>query len=105
MLIFTSGTSGDPKAVICSHGKVAIAGVMMTERFGLGSDDICYVSMPLFHSNAVLVGWAVSLACQGSMVLRRKFSASPGAYHASCRPTALVSNLLERNFTAAAPQS
>jgi fatty-acyl-CoA synthase len=76
MLIYTSGTSGDPKAVICSHGKVAIAGVTMTDRFGLGPDDICYVSMPLFHSNAVLVGWAVSLACRGSMVLRRKFSAS-----------------------------
>ena len=30
----------------------------------------------LFHSNAVLVGWSVSLACRGSMVLRRKFSAS-----------------------------
>jgi fatty-acyl-CoA synthase len=76
MLIYTSGTSGDPKAVICSHGKVAIAGVTMTERFSLGPDDICYVSMPLFHSNAVLVGWSVSLACRGSMVLRRKFSAS-----------------------------
>jgi len=76
MLIFTSGTSGEPKAVKCSHGKVAIAGVTMTERFSLGPDDICYVSMPLFHSNAVLVGWSVSLACQGSMVLRRKFSAS-----------------------------
>jgi fatty-acyl-CoA synthase len=76
MLIYTSGTSGDPKAVICSHGKVAIAGVTMTERFGLGPEDVCYVSMPLFHSNAVLVGWAVSLACRGSMALRRKFSAS-----------------------------
>jgi fatty-acyl-CoA synthase len=32
--------------------------------------------MPLFHSNAVLVGWAVALACRGSLVLRRKFSAS-----------------------------
>ena len=32
--------------------------------------------MPLFHSNAVLVGWAVPLACRGSMALRRKFSAS-----------------------------
>jgi fatty-acyl-CoA synthase len=76
MLIYTSGTSGDPKAVICSHGKVAIAGVTMTERFSLGPHDVCYVSMPLFHSNAVLVGWSVALACRGSMVLRRKFSAS-----------------------------
>lgn len=76
MLIFTSGTSGEPKAVKVSHGKVAIAGVTMSQRFGLGGDDVCYVSMPLFHSNAVLVGWAVAAACQGSMALRRKFSAS-----------------------------
>ncbi|OBF72034.1 acyl-CoA synthetase [Mycobacterium sp. 852002-51613_SCH5001154] len=76
MLIFTSGTSGEPKAVKCSHGKVAIAGVTMTQRFDLGHDDVCYVSMPLFHSNAVLVGWAVAVACQGSLALRRKFSAS-----------------------------
>ncbi|MGH3560970.1 MAG: long-chain-fatty-acid--CoA ligase FadD17, partial [Mycobacterium sp.] len=76
MLIFTSGTSGDPKAVKCSHGKVAIAGVTMMQRFDLARDDVCYVSMPLFHSNAVLAGWAVALACRGSMALRRKFSAS-----------------------------
>jgi fatty-acyl-CoA synthase len=76
MLIYTSGTSGDPKAVICSHGKVAIAGMTMTGRFDLGTSDVCYVSMPLFHSNAVLVGWAVALACGGSLALRRKFSAS-----------------------------
>jgi fatty-acyl-CoA synthase len=76
MLVFTSGTSGDPKAVKCSQSKVAIAGVTMTERFSLGPDDVCYASMPLFHSNAVLVGWAVALACRGSLALRRKFSAS-----------------------------
>ncbi len=76
MLIFTSGTSGEPKAVQCSHGKVGIAGVTMSERFDLGPRDVCYASMPLFHSNAVLVGWAVALACRGSLVLRRKFSAS-----------------------------
>jgi fatty-acyl-CoA synthase len=71
MLIYTSGTSGEPKAVKCSQGKVAIAGVTMTQRFSLGPTDVCYVSMPLFHSNAVLVGWAVAVASQSSLALRR----------------------------------
>ena len=32
--------------------------------------------MPLFHSNAVMAGWAVAVAAGGSIALRRKFSAS-----------------------------
>ena len=76
MLIFTSGTSGDPKAVRCTHEKVAGPGVMLAERFGLTSDDVFYLSMPLFHSNAIMAGWAPAVAAGGSIVLRRKFSAS-----------------------------
>ncbi|OYN81571.1 long-chain-fatty-acid--CoA ligase FadD17 [Mycolicibacterium sphagni] len=76
MLIFTSGTSGDPKAVRCTHEKVAFPGVMLAERFGLGPTDTCYLSMPLFHSNAVMAGWAPAVAAGASIALRRKFSAS-----------------------------
>jgi fatty-acyl-CoA synthase len=76
MLIFTSGTSGEPKAVRCTHEKVAGPGVMLAQRFGLGSSDTFYLSMPLFHSNAVMAGWAPAVAAQGSIALRRKFSAS-----------------------------
>ena len=76
MLIFTSGTSGDPKAVRCTHEKVAGPGVMLAERFGLGPGDTFYLSMPLFHSNAVMAGWAPAVAARGSIALRRKFSAS-----------------------------
>lgn len=76
MLIFTSGTSGDPKAVRCTHEKVAAPGVMLAQRFGLTGDDVFYLSMPLFHSNAVMAGWAPALAARGSIVLRRRFSAS-----------------------------
>ena len=76
MLIFTSGTSGDPKAVRCTHEKVAFPGVMLAERFRLTADDVFYLSMPLFHSNAVMAGWAPAVAAQGSIALRRRFSAS-----------------------------
>ncbi len=76
MLIFTSGTSGEPKAVRCTHEKVAGPGVMLAQRFGLGSSDVFYLSMPLFHSNAVMAGWAPAIAAQGSIALRRRFSAS-----------------------------
>ena len=76
MLIFTSGTSGDPKAVRCTHEKVASPGEMLARRFGLGPTDTCYLSMPLFHSNAIMAGWAPAVAAGASIALRRKFSAS-----------------------------
>jgi fatty-acyl-CoA synthase len=76
MLIFTSGTSGEPKAVRCTHAKIAVPGRMLADRFGLTAADTVYVSMPMFHSNAVMAGWAVGLAAGAAIALRRKFSAS-----------------------------
>jgi fatty-acyl-CoA synthase len=76
MLIFTSGTSGEPKAVRVTQGKIAVPGVMLAGRFGLGDADTAYVSMPMFHSNAVMAGWAVGLAAGAAIALRRRFSAS-----------------------------
>lgn len=76
MLIFTSGTSGDPKAVRCTHEKVAGPGLMLAQRLGLVPADTCYLSMPLFHSNAVMAGWSPAVAARASIALRRKFSAS-----------------------------
>ena len=60
-LIFTSGTSDAPKAVICSQRRLLVTGNRMSMIMDLGPDDVGYVCMPLFHSNAVQVGWAPSL--------------------------------------------
>jgi len=76
MLIFTSGTSGEPKAVRSTHGKIAGPGRMLASRFGLTTADTVYVSMPMFHSNAIMAGWAVGLAAGAAIALRRRFSAS-----------------------------
>jgi fatty-acyl-CoA synthase len=76
LLLFTSGTTGNPKAVICSQGRLARAGLGLTTNFGLGPDDAAYLSMPLFHSNALFAGWSPAVVAGMTMVLRRKFSAS-----------------------------
>ena len=75
MMIFTSGTSGEPKAVQVPHAVVLIAGMALVARYEVGSDDVGYLSMPLFHSNAVYAGWAVTLV-SGAAMVPAKFSAS-----------------------------
>lgn len=76
MLIFTSGTSGTPKAVNVTHAKVAGPGELLAGRFGLDGTDVAYVAMPLFHSNAIMAGWAVALAAGAAVALAPRFSAS-----------------------------
>jgi fatty-acyl-CoA synthase len=76
MLIFTSGTSGAPKAVQVSNFFVVMSGAMLADRFSIGPDDVCYVSMPLFHSNAVVAGYAVALCAGATLALAPRFSAS-----------------------------
>jgi fatty-acyl-CoA synthase len=75
MMIFTSGTSGDPKAVQVNHLMVLFSGLNLQERFELGPGDVCYVAMPLFHSNAVVAGWSPAL-CAGATIVPARFSAS-----------------------------
>jgi fatty-acyl-CoA synthase len=75
-LIFTSGTSAAPKAVICSQRRFMVTGNRMGMIMDLGPDDVGYVCMPLFHSNALMVGWAPSLVFGASVGLGRRFSAS-----------------------------
>ena len=76
LLLFTSGTSGAPKACLCSQGRLARIGGIVAQMFELAPDDVCYMAMPLFHSNALMAGWAPALAAGATVALRERFSAS-----------------------------
>jgi fatty-acyl-CoA synthase len=82
MLIFTSGTSGNPKAVRMSHHKLTPSARLLLDstpgqyQGSMGPDDVAYLSMPMFHSACMIQGWVPAVAVGARMVLRRKFSAS-----------------------------
>lgn len=71
MMIFTSGTSGNPKAVPFAHAMALLCGGSLVERFDLTDKDVCYLSMPLFHSNGVAAGWMVAISAGATMVPAR----------------------------------
>ena len=71
MMIFTSGTSGDPKAVRFAHVMAILCGASLIGQFDITAADVCYLSMPLFHSNGVAAGWAVAIGSGATMVPAR----------------------------------
>lgn len=75
--IFTSGTTGLPKAAIITNlHTLGSAFYWGKEIVRLTPDDTVYITTPLFHSNAINIGLAAALGGDSAMAIRRKFSAS-----------------------------
>jgi len=72
LLLFTSGSTGAPKAVRVTQGRIARS----ARGFGFSSADVMYCAMPLFHGNALFSSVFPAMGCGASIVLRRRFSAS-----------------------------
>ncbi|WP_380875008.1 long-chain-acyl-CoA synthetase [Sphingomonas sp. DBB INV C78] len=75
-LIFTSGTTGLPKAAKMSHMRFLNAGEMMGGLMEFGPDDVFYCVLPLYHGAGGMVVPSTSLAFGVPFVLRRRFSTS-----------------------------
>lgn len=74
LLIFTSGTTGAPKAVRCSHRRMVGTGTMVADLVELKPDDCAYVTLPLFHSNPLMCGFLPTLIRGARMALAPRFS-------------------------------
>ncbi|KAI0204393.1 acetyl-CoA synthetase-like protein [Astrocystis sublimbata] len=73
-LIFTSGTTGLPKAAIVSWTKLNTAPNFVGGWLATKSTDILYTPMPLYHSSAFLLGFFQCLEVEGTFAVGRKFS-------------------------------
>ncbi len=76
LLLFTSGTTGTPKAVRCTQGRLAGIADVAGPGYGYTAESVCYCPMPLFHGNALMALWAPAVKMGASVALRPRFSAS-----------------------------
>jgi steroid-22-oyl-CoA synthetase len=74
LLLFTSGSTGAPKAVVCTTGRFAV--ICQYTPLQLRRDDVAYNAMPMFHGNALMASWGPCLVPGAAWALRRRFSAS-----------------------------
>ncbi|XP_045922194.1 long-chain fatty acid transport protein 6 isoform X1 [Micropterus dolomieu] len=75
LFIFTSGTTGVSKAARVGHLK-AILSMAFFQMCGATSDDIIYITLPLYHMSASLLGIGGCIHLGATCVLKKKFSAS-----------------------------
>ncbi|MHA1254508.1 MAG: AMP-binding protein [Promethearchaeota archaeon] len=81
MLMYTSGTTGPPKATTFFYKKY-IAGLSLTTYAGLASilgvtkDDVYYTCLPLFHGNALQLTTLPGIVSEYQIVVSKRFSAS-----------------------------
>jgi crotonobetaine/carnitine-CoA ligase len=91
-ILYTSGTSGPAKGVMCPHAQYLAWGLNSARILGVHADDVLCTTLPLFHINA-LNTFAQAAVTGAHAVFEAKFSAS-GFWPAMRRHEATVVYLL-----------
>lgn len=77
LYIFTSGTTGLPKAAIQKQSRQTLfCDLAKTVGLKLTSKDTMYICLPLYHATGLCVGFLGALNVGATVVIKRKFSAS-----------------------------
>ena len=76
LYVFTSGSTGAPKACRVSHGRFVLNGKIIAAIHSLDEKDVLYEAMPFFHSSILMSCWSSGWAVGATHVMRRRFSAS-----------------------------
>ncbi len=76
LLIFTSGTTGMPKAAYVTHGRILEWSAWFAGMMDAQPDDRLFNCLPMYHSVGGVVAVGSMLYGGGCIVIRRHFSAS-----------------------------
>ncbi|KAK3088224.1 hypothetical protein FSP39_016340 [Pinctada imbricata] len=74
--VYTSGTTGLPKAAIISHSRFHYMASAVRQFLNITSADVLYDCLPLYHTAGGVVGAGQMILGGTTLVIRKKFSAS-----------------------------
>ncbi|MDP9877842.1 crotonobetaine/carnitine-CoA ligase [Variovorax boronicumulans] len=75
-ILFTSGTTGEPKGIVITHRRFLDTAALAASAFGYASDDRLYSGLSLTHANAQLVTLGAALMLGIPCVVSRRFTKS-----------------------------
>ncbi|MEM8653537.1 MAG: AMP-binding protein [Pseudomonadota bacterium] len=76
LLMYTSGTTGDPKGVVHTHASLLAGGWTTALAHQLSPKDRGFCVLPIYHINGLCVTLMGSLVSGGSLAMTARFSAS-----------------------------
>jgi fatty-acyl-CoA synthase len=76
LYVYTSGTTGLPKAARITHSRVLRGMLGFSAVANATPDDRMYICLPMYHTTGGFLGPGVALAAGASLYIREKFSAS-----------------------------
>ncbi len=74
--LFTSGTTGLPKAAVVSNRRTIMSTESMGGAMKCTDKERIYVTLPLYHGTGLMLGVGNSWTTGATIIVRRKFSAS-----------------------------
>ncbi len=75
-IMYTSGTTGDPKGAILSHGNILFGAIHSLVGYGVNKSYKSLVVAPLFHVGALVASAMPVIYAGGSLILKSFYNAS-----------------------------
>ena len=75
-LIFTSGTTGDPKGIVMTHRRFCETSIVALNLAGHAADDRLYTGLSMTHANAQVISFGPALSAGLHTVMSRRFTKS-----------------------------